>query len=82
MIYSKRLWLMGIVFLIIGIYGVTQNMVMKSLGFFPLAVSAFTIYDKEDPKVKYKKLREALFTIGLVLALLIWLFGPKLFPNL
>ena len=82
MIYNKYLWIMGIVFILIGIFGITQDMLIKSLGFFPLAISAFVAYDKNDPEVKNRKLREVLFTTGLVLAFLVWFFGPRIYPNL
>ena len=81
MIYSKKLFWMGYVFIAVGIMGILGNRLVSGLGFFPLAVSAFAVYDREDPKIKNGKLREALFVIGLVVAFLIWFFGPKLFPG-
>ena len=81
MIYSKKLFWMGFVFIAVGIMGILSGKLLNAIGFFPLAVSAFAIYDKEDPKVKYPKLREALFVIGLVLAFVVWFLIPKIFPD-
>ena len=82
MIYNKYLWVMGIIFIIVGIMGINQGKILSGIGFFPVALSAFVAYDKHNPKVQYAKAREALFMLGLVLAIVIWFFGPKFFPNL
>lgn len=82
MIYSKKLFWMGYVFIAVGVMGILGGRLMNALGFFPLAISAFAIYDKEDPKVKNPKLREALFVIGLVLTFVVWFIVPKVFPDL
>ena len=55
---------------------------MSGIGFFPIALSIFVAYDKYNPKVRYAKIRSALFMTGLILAFLIWYIGPKVFPGL
>ena len=82
MLYHKYLWVVGIVFIIVGIMGINQGKIFSGLGFFPLAVSIFVTYDKRNPKVKYTKWRDIVFNAGMVVAVAIWLLGPKVFPNL
>jgi hypothetical protein len=81
MIYSKYLWIFGIACIGVGFMGITQGKLISGLGFFPLALSAFSSYDKRNPKVSNKKLREGLFIAGLALAFIIWFIGPRLFPS-
>ena len=80
--YSKYLWVVGIIFIIVGFMGINQGRILSGVGFLPLALSAFAVYDKHNPKVQYAKARDVLFTLGLALAFVIWFFGPKFFPNL
>lgn len=81
MLYHKYLWVVGIIFIIVGFMGINQGKIFSGLGFFPLAISIFVAYDKNNPKVKNQKLREAVFFGGMVVATLIWVLGPKLFPT-
>ncbi len=81
MIYSKKLFWIGFVFIAAGMMGVLGGRLISGLGFFPLVMSAFTIYDKEDPKIKNARLRETLFVIGLVAGFIIWFIGPKIFSQ-
>lgn len=82
MIYHKYFWIAGLVFIVIAFMGISQGRILSGIGFFPIALSALVAYDKYDPKVRYAKLRYALFVTGLALAFIIWYFGPKFFPNL
>ena len=81
MFYNKYLWVVGIAFIIVGITGITQGKLISGIGFFPLAASAFVAYDKYNPKVTNVKLRDAIFTAGMILAFIIWLIGPRIFPG-
>jgi uncharacterized membrane protein required for colicin V production len=82
MIYHKYLWVVGLVLIIFGFMGISQGKVLSGIGFFPIALSVFVAYDKYNPKVRYAKIRYALFLTGLILAFLIWYIGPKVFPGL
>jgi len=82
MIYHKYIWVVGIVFVIMGFMGLSQGKLFSGLGFFPIAVSIFVSYDKRNPKVENAKLRDAIFLGGMIVAAAIWVLGPKLFPNL
>jgi len=82
MIYHKLIWVVGIVFIIMGFMGLSQGKLFSGLGFFPIAVSIFVSYDKRNPNVKHKEIRDVVFMGGMVAAAAIWVLGPKLFPNL
>ena len=82
MLYHKYFWIAGLVFIVVGIMGITQGRIISGIGFFPIALSALVAYDKYDLKVPYAKIRYALFFAGVVLAFIIWYFGPKVFPGI
>lgn len=82
MIYHKYFWVAGLVFIMIGFMGLSQGKTLSGIGFFPMALSAFAAYDKYNPRVRYARIRNALFFTGLALAFFIWYFGPKIFLNI
>lgn len=82
MLYHKYLWVVGIIFIIVGFMGINQGKLFSGLGFFPMAIGIFVTYDKNDPNVKNPKLRDAIFFGGMLASIFLWLLGPKLFPTL
>jgi hypothetical protein len=81
MFYHKYLWFVGVAAIIVGFMGISQGKILSGIGFFPVALSALVAFDKRNPKVRYAKIREILFAGGLILAILIWYIGPKIFPG-
>ncbi|HEY60245.1 MAG TPA: hypothetical protein G4N92_06130 [Anaerolineae bacterium] len=74
MIYGKNIFVMGIVFLILSILGSMQGNIYNSVGFIALAISTFMAFDKNNPDVKYPKIREIIYWIGFATAGAVWLY--------